>query len=100
MDIKNNCQVDLDEEGKYTGQTITYGNRFFRVLKYNFDKSEISGAGEKDHGFGVTTIEERGRRCVGLIYRRTIVYVWLATFIFTDFRGMVRRLDEAYGNIS
>ena len=22
MDIKNNCQVDLDEEGKYTGQTI------------------------------------------------------------------------------
>lgn len=100
MDIKNNCRVDSNRGGIYSASCINVRKRFFRVPRYNFNKSGISGAGEKGHGFGVTTPEERGRRCARLIYRCTIAYTWLATFIFTDFRGTVRRLDEAYGNIS
>lgn len=86
-DIKNNRRVDSDEGGIYRTSRInvTYGKRFFRVPRYNFNKSEISGAGEKGHGFGVTTTEERGRRCVGLIYRRTIAYTcgWRHLFLPT-----------------
>lgn len=59
--------------------------------------------GERPNGFSVTMAEKRGRRCVGLIYRRTSrnrTCGWRHLFLPTFTQYDAARLDEAYGNIS